>query len=164
MPDAVPPPSSPGPPGPGGLERDVALCRAESHFMDRLRELYADVQARIDAAGFQCRACGQCCHFARAGHRVYVSTGELALLASAPPPPDGAAGPLRCAYQAGQACTACTRRPLGCRVYFCTEPGHSRAAETYEEIHRAIRAAHRDAHLPYRYTELTAALAELFPA
>ena len=162
-PEAMPPASNPRPEARSDLQRDLAQCRADPHLMERLRAIYARLQAEIDAAGTQCNACGQCCRFDRVEHRLFVSTAELALLTAVRPPPDGATGDLRCAYQVAADCTARDRRPLGCRVFFCPDQSRSWCAETYEEHHRAVRAAHEPGDLPYRYVELTAALARLFP-
>ena len=127
-------------------------------FLDALTDLYARLGAEIDAAGATCDGCGACCDFARAGHRLYVSTGELALLTRQTPPADGARGPLRCPYQLAARCAARASRPLGCRIFFCTPPADSWCEDLYERYHRAIRALHDAHHLPYTYVELTAAL------
>jgi hypothetical protein len=110
-----------------------------------------------------CRACGKCCKFDLTGDRLYVSTGELALLCKVPPPKPGLVRVLRCPYQVGRRCTARDRRPLGCRTFLCQKSSAPPRQEIYETHHRAIRRLHRRCNLPYRYVELTAALAELFP-
>jgi len=144
------------------LAADVALCGADEELLACLREVYARLEADIDSADLECRACGHCCLFDRADHTLFVSTGELALLASQPVRPGCTPRPLRCAYQVDSRCTARDRRPLGCRVFFCSQDRRPRYPETYETLHRAVRAAHQRRKLPYRYVELTAALAELF--
>ncbi|MGA2265810.1 MAG: YkgJ family cysteine cluster protein [Phycisphaerae bacterium] len=141
----------------------VAACRADEGFLRALRNLYAAADTAVAVRGLACKACGACCDFARAGHRLYVSTGELALLVQTPPPQPPRAGG-RCPYQVEERCTIHPRRALGCRLFFCDPPGREGSGETYEAFHARIRQLH-DAHgLPYAYVELTAALAELFPA
>jgi len=144
MPSATPPASS----------LDASSARA-------LAGLYARLDDEIAAAGATCDACGLCCDFQRAGHRLYASTMELALLwsvrpAGADPPPS-----LQCPYQVEGACTARSRRPLGCRVHFCRPPSEQWCEQVYERYHRDIGALHERHDIPYRYVELTAALAEL---
>ncbi len=130
-------------------------------FLDALAEIYARLADEIAAAGASCDGCGRCCDFASAGHRLYVSTGELALLTRQGPPADGARGPLRCPYQVADRCTARHGRPLGCRIFFCSPPSDQWCEDLYERYHRAVRDLH-DAHgLPYTYVELTAALAHV---
>ena len=132
-------------------------------FLAALSEIYARLGAEIDAAGAECDRCGRCCDFARADHRLYVSTGELALLTRRMPPADGAVGPLRCPYQVSGRCGARDGRPLGCRIFFCTPPADQSWQDIYERYHRAVRDLHDQHGLPYTYVELTAALAHLFP-
>ena len=129
-----------------------------------LAELYARLDAEIAAAGASCDACGNCCDFQRAGHRLYVSTAELARLASVRPAARGTCTPLHCPYHLADACTARNRRPLGCRVHFCRPPAPQWCEQIYERYHRDIRALHEARGIPYRYVELTAALARLFDA
>jgi len=126
-----------------------------------LGELYARLDAEIASAGANCEACGQCCDFQRAGHRLYVSTAELALLAGVRPTAAASPAPLRCPYRIDGACTARARRPLGCRVHFCTPPSEQWCEQIYERYHHAIGALHEEYDIPYRYVELTAAIAEL---
>jgi len=160
MPDATPRANSTPAGAKSDLAADLALCQADERLFERLRDIYARLEAEIDDAGVDCHACGRCCYFESIDHRLFVSTGELALLVSEPPGPGYMPLPLRCRYQVGPQCTARDRRPLGCRVFFCSQGAW--CAETYEKHHRDIRAAHDERRLPYRYVELTATIAELF--
>jgi hypothetical protein len=100
-----------------------------------------------------CRACGDCCIFEQAEHRLYASTGELTLLTSVPPPQPPAI--LRCAYQRNSVCSARDRRPLGCRIYFCEDTASLFIKTCYEEYHREIGLLHNRHDVPYRYVEVT---------
>ena len=150
----------PAPPGavPGELARAVAACRRNAAFLAEIGQILAEASADTDQAD-DCRACGQCCRFAEFGHRLYVSTGELALLTLSPPP--AAVQPGRCPYQTGPACTARDRRALGCRLFVCQSGSAERSAAAYERFHARIRHCHADHALPYLYVELAAGLAEL---
>ena len=130
------------------------LGRAE--FLDELRRILADAERAIAASDPACESCGQCCDFTRMDHRLYVSTGELALLCSQPAPRP--AKLWRCPYQIDKKCLARRDRPLGCRVFFCRSPLEE---DFYEQFHRKIVQLHRQFSVPYFYTELTGALLTL---
>jgi Fe-S-cluster containining protein len=142
------------------LAAAAARCRADAEFLASLRALYAAVDATVAARGWRCKACGACCDFASSNHRLYVSTGELALLTSIPPP--HALAPGRCPYQIDGKCSARDIRALGCRLFFCDPAAREAFQRDYETHHRQLRRLHEAAGLPYRYVELTAALEELF--
>jgi len=140
------------------LARAVQRGRRSAAFLSDLAEILRDADAAVAAEGPACRACGECCHFNGFGHRLYVSTGELALLsASRPRRP---CRPGRCPYQVAARCTARRRRGLGCRVFFCDPAWQERSGALYERFHGRIQRLHGRARVPYHYVELTAALAE----
>jgi len=97
---------------------------------DRIRELYAEVDRLVAAAGPRCDASGRCCRFKEYGHTLFLSGLEAdVLLESAP----AYAKPVTadfCPFQVENLCTAREPRPVGCRVYFCDE--------TYQETGNAI--------------------------
>jgi Fe-S-cluster containining protein len=144
------------------LTAAAARCRTDAAFLGAIRTLYAAVDAAVATRGWRCKGCGACCDFASSGHRLYVSTGELALLTGTPPPQPVAAG--RCAYQIDSQCTVRDARALGCRLFFCDAAARETYQQDYETYHRQLRHLHEAAGLPYRYVELTAAMAELFGA
>jgi len=154
----VPPTNEPPLTGAASVGRAVERCRRDPRLLVELADLLRRAEAA--AAGWACRACGECCRFEAFGHRLYVSAGELALLIGSPPAAPCEAG--RCGYQVGPHCTARDRRPLGCRVFFCDAPAEQ-AEAVYEPLHRQIRDLHDRLDLPYLYVELSGALAELFP-
>jgi Fe-S-cluster containining protein len=156
----MPPPAEGRDQGASSLAAAAARCRADAGFLEALRTLYAAVDAAVAARGWHCKACGACCDFTSSGHRLYVSTGELALLTSAAPPQALAAG--RCPYQIDGRCTVREARALGCRLFFCDPAAREVFQQDYETYHRQLRRLHQAAGLPYRYVELTAAMEELF--
>ncbi len=141
------------------LGEAVALCRADAKFTSALCEIYTRADLAVAKRSPDCRACGACCRFDRMGHRLYVSTGELAMLCETPPSQPFRPG--RCPYQSGSQCTARRRRPLGCRVFFCGEGPAEWSSELYEKYHAQIRRLHESHGLPYSYVELTAGLREI---
>lgn len=80
--------------------------------------------AAEEALAAACRACGACCDFTRAEHVLYAERIEVqyAVLKAA-----GAGGEDigrgTCPYHRGGRCVNREGRPLGCRVYFCSEQG-----------------------------------------
>ena len=147
-------------PAAGTLARAVSVARRTQGFCEELLRLYERVDSELAAGGARCYGGGACCRFDLMGHRVYASTGELAIL-TGEPPPERPPTPLRCPYQLGPRCRAHPRRPLGCRVFFCRTGPDDLSSETYERFHRRIRGLHDRFGVPYLYAELTAALEQL---
>lgn len=144
---------------PSSLAAAVAQARGNEGFLAAVRDIYAVADAAVSARPWQCKACGACCDFAARGHRLYLSTGELALLAADRPPQLPAEG--RCPYQVDNLCTVRAVRALGCRVFFCDPQAATTFEQDYEPYHRRLRLLHDAAGIPYHYVELTAALGEL---
>ncbi|QEL15912.1 hypothetical protein [Limnoglobus roseus] len=86
---------------------------------DRLRAVYAEVDAAVAAASPRCDASGRCCRFTEYGHTLFLSHFEAEILLEAglpfakPVTRDG------CPFQVDNLCTARDHRPIGCRIYFC---------------------------------------------
>jgi len=144
--------------GDDALRGAVATCQTDGRVLDGLSAIFRDVDGAVRLAGSVCMGGGGCCRFALAGHRLYVSSAELALLQNGPPV--GSAGPLVCPWQQGPACSARERRPLGCRTFFCRMDPRL-VAELYESAHARIRRLHEVNAVPYIYVEMTAALEQL---
>jgi len=155
------PPGDDAPAEPLNIARAVRLCQADETFVPALRQLYRAVDAETAASGLTCMGGGACCKFDLADHRLYLSTGELALL-TAEPPPGPLGRPGRCPYQLGPRCLGRDRRPLGCRTFFCAPRGQDVRVRLYEAYHRQIRSLHERRWLPYAYVELTSTLSQLF--
>src|SRR5688500_9413909 len=81
--------------------------------------VYADLQREIDARKPLCTASGRCCRFDEFGHRLYVTTIELAAFVAGLTDGPTQANPGGCPFQLGGLCSVHTIRPFGCRVFFC---------------------------------------------
>lgn len=138
----------------------VDACRRNRVLLSDLVELYADLDEDIRRAGDACRACGACCDFRTAGHRLFASTGEFALLVESAPPA-ASVRPLECPYLNAGRCTVRPWRPLGCRAYFCEGGARQHPEGRYERFHARIRRLHQSLWAPYAYAELTAGLSQL---
>lgn len=139
----------------------IALCRRTPALLEALRELYLWADQQIAALGPTCMGGGGCCRFDLAGHRLYASTAEMAILLEVPPTSQTQIF-FRCRYQIGPRCTARARRPLGCRTYFCDEEIELRGRLIYETCHEKIRQLHDLHKVPYIYSECTCAVSRMY--
>jgi Fe-S-cluster containining protein len=151
--------------------------------LETLAELYEQLDHDIARRKPICNTSGRCCKFEAWGHRLYVSTLELASFQHitgvetkakpfADAIPRGITFPLPlymedgefspgCPWQIDGLCTARAARPLGCRIYFCDTTAESWQQERYEHYHQKIVALHEEFLIPYRYMEWRQALALL---
>ncbi|MCD4825221.1 MAG: YkgJ family cysteine cluster protein [Phycisphaerae bacterium] len=137
----------------------VLQAAGNGPFLDQLGEILHQGDLALAEYRPACRGCGICCDFAKMDHRLYVSTGELALLTRAGE--SATPAELRCPYQAGANCTAREFRPLGCRMFFCDANLTDTHEAIYEKFHGEIRLLHHRFDIEYFYVELTAALCRL---
>ena len=136
----------------------LASCRGDAAFLGDLRQLLDQAELAVVEHQPSCRACGRCCRFDFMEHRLYLSTGELALLTEQPPPAPLQA--LRCPYQVDHQCAARRVRPLGCRTFFCDVSLRESCRNLHERFHARIVRLHEQHNVPYLYMELTAGLAQ----
>lgn len=145
--------------------------------MSAVRAIYADLAAETLHRSPRCDASGRCCHFDAFGHRLYVTTAELATFLSdlgdvATAPDLGSGGGVRlpilgeppepgCRFQVGGLCSVHTVRPFGCRIFFCDPTATDWMTDAYERYHARLRELHSAYEIPYRYVEWRAALREL---
>jgi Fe-S-cluster containining protein len=128
-----------------------------------VEDLYAEVAGEIDRRRPVCKSSGRCCRFGEFGHRLYVTTMELAafvhLLGGAAPA--GEQGGQVCPFQVDGLCSVHAIRPFGCRIFFCDPTAGNWQREQYERFHARLRTLHEQLNVPYRYGEWLSAL-ELF--
>lgn len=125
--------------------------------------MYAELQGEIDARRPLCQASGRCCRFEEFGHRLYVTTVELAAFVASLPervvasPWDGTG----CPFQLDRLCSVHAARPFGCRVFFCDATATEWQNERYERFHADLKRLHEELKVPYFYVEWRAALRAL---
>ena len=164
--------------------RDAVMQAAtRPEIRSAVARVYADLQREIDARKPLCTASGRCCRFEEFGHRLYVTTIELAAFASSlsltetasagsavpnalPPHHETAVRQSRtygggCPFQINGLCSVHTIRPFGCRVFFCDSTSDQWQHEQYERFHAALKRLHEDFAVPYRYVEWREALRQL---
>jgi hypothetical protein len=145
------------------LRQAVEACWACEGLMARIAEILADADKAIANMGASCMGGGCCCKFDLAGHRLYVSTAELALLCQSPPPNLDRCLVNRCPYQKNSRCLARSRRPLGCRTFFCKSQRNQGFHQLYEHSHLLVRQAHTAfTVVPYRYVEMVSGIEALY--
>ena len=143
------------------VSQAVKACQACRPLMDEILSLYGQVEEDISRLGAVCLGGGTCCRFDRMGHRLYASSGEIALLMTAKEawPANLTLG--RCPWQKGPSCKARLFRPLGCRTYFCDARIADNFQEIYEKYHLLVKSAHQKHCTPYAYVDLIGYLMQL---
>jgi len=138
-----------------------ASRRAEA--LASVDDLYRDVQTEIDRRRPLCVVSGRCCRFDEFGHRLYVTTLELAhFLHHLPPAHARATNPRGCPFQLQKLCTVHSFRPFGCRIFFCDATSTDWQHHMYERFHGDLKRLHETLEVPYYYIEWRQALESLF--
>jgi hypothetical protein len=120
----------------------------------RVRELYARVDAEVAAEGPRCDSSGRCCRFKEYDHTLFISHIEAeVLLASAPSYSKPVTNEF-CPFQVGNLCTAREPRPLGCRIYFCDPTYQERSHEITESALKELKLIAEEEGLGWRYAPL----------
>jgi Fe-S-cluster containining protein len=125
--------------------------------------VYRAVQGEVDARRPACAVSGRCCRFEEYGHRLYVTTLELAAFIRglnddrSPGAWDGTG----CPFQRSKLCTVHAIRPFGCRMFFCDATSTDWQNDAYERFHTRLKGLHAELEVPYFYVEWRAALRAL---
>ena len=157
-------------------------------LLAELDAFFAQLDQRIADHQPVCRNRGACCKFGAFGHKLYVTTLELAYFRARhadrlqerdlrPKQEDqraagfslrglaisknAAAANQSCPYQQNGLCTTREGRPLGCRVFFCESADEGWQSELTEWALGRLREMHERFDVPYVYSEWLAALAGL---
>jgi Fe-S-cluster containining protein len=144
------------------LKSAVEVAAGREDVVRMIDDLYARVQRSIDARKPLCSISGRCCRFEDYGHRLYVTTLELAAflkqhLGADVSSWDGTG----CPFQVNKLCSVHTLRPFGCRMFFCDPSATDWQNETYERFHAELKTLHEHLGVPYYYVEWRRALVEL---
>lgn len=131
-----------------------------------ISELYQNLQNAIDKRRPLCVASGKCCQFERYGHRLYITTAEMAASYAAlrnhsHPPENPTWNHSGCPFQIGRLCGIHSIRPFGCRIFFCDPTSTDWQQQEYENFHARIKQLHQTHQIPYFYMEWRQALGSL---
>ena len=145
---------------PQDLQKAVRAASERDDVRDAVHELYSRVQRQINLRRPLCLVSGRCCRFEEFGHRLYVTTLELAAflhdapMAQSAPEWDGGG----CPFQRDKLCTVHAIRPFGCRIFFCDASSTEWQNELYERFHSELKSLHDQLGVPYFYVEWRQAL------
>jgi Fe-S-cluster containining protein len=141
------------------LRHAVEAAAARPQVGAAVAALYAEVAAEIDRRRPLCVISGRCCRFEEYGHRLYVTTLELAAFrggysGGAVAAWDGTG----CPFQVNKLCGVHAIRPFGCRMFFCDASSTEWQNDAYERFHADLKSLHERLDVPYFYVEWRAAL------
>jgi Fe-S-cluster containining protein len=148
------------------LSQAVHSAAHRDEVREAIHALYADLQRKIDDRRPVCIASGRCCRFEEFGHRLYVTTMELAaflheLQRLAAPTASGDWDGRGCLFQRNKLCGVHAIRPFGCRMFFCDATSTDWQQEQYERFHERLKLLHEQLAVPYFYIEWREALRRL---
>ena len=146
----------------GEVKQIVYRAAGRPEVRHSVARVYDDLQKAIDQRKPVCNTSGRCCRFEEFGHRLYVTTIELATfvyeleLGNVNPP---AAGDDKgCPFQIGGLCGVHSIRPFGCRIFFCDATATQWQQDQYEQFHARLKQLHETLNVPYLYLEWRSAL------
>ena len=162
------------------LRRAVEAAAGRADVGTAVRSVYDAVDVEIGRRRPTCDASGRCCRFEEYGHRLYVTTLELAaflngrdevrrsvaeggrpstaspfVILHPSPSPWDATG---CPFQEGKLCGVHAIRPFGCRMFFCDPTSTDWQNDAYERFHGQLKQLHQTLGVPYFYVEWRQAL------
>lgn len=151
---------------------ELVACSRRPELIEAVRSLYRELDAEIAGYGPTCWNKGKCCQFGAYGHRLFVTTLEIAYYlamqsADAGRPQSGTSvGALAnqgdtCPHAREGRCQARECRPLGCRVFHCDPRAQQWQGPMSERYLRRLRKLHDELGVPYMYLDWMAALAVL---
>lgn len=156
------------------LSQAIAEAAGREDVRAAVWRIYRLLEQEINRRRPVCQASGRCCRFEEYGHRLYVTTLELAAFARdlrTPPATNPAekgtlalpvVGPSAgCVYQVDGLCSVHAIRPFGCRIFFCDASAEQWQQEQYERFHAELKQAHEALDVPYFYVEWRQGLAAM---
>jgi Fe-S-cluster containining protein len=144
----------------------VREASGRAEVITAVEMLYAQLAQEIERRRPVCGMSGRCCHFEDYGHRLYLTTAEMATFLfrlGSQRPPAAAWDGRGCPWQQGTTCSVHTLRPFGCRIYFCDPSAKLWQEQLYERLHAQLKQIHEQHQVPYFYTEWRLALRSLWP-
>jgi Fe-S-cluster containining protein len=140
------------------LTQAIVEAAARDEVVEAIGAIYGAVNQEIDARRPVCVMSGRCCRFEEYGHRLYVTTMELAAFLRS-----GLLGERLglnstwdgqgCPFQINRLCSVHSFRPFGCRVFFCDPAATQWQQDLYEQYHAQLKRLHESLNVPYFYLE-----------
>jgi len=123
-----------------------------AEVIDAMRDFYAETDRLIAVHQPQCANRGLCCRFGEFGHRLYVTSLEVAYYLSGHPVPPVVEDDI-CPHAYDAACHARDHRPMGCRIFYCDPAAASWQGPLTEERLATLRTLHEKLNVPYIYAD-----------
>lgn len=142
----------------------VAGSEISRRQLERVAEVYKWLELQVCSGGEmagECRSCGDCCDFEGFDHRLFVTPPELMYLAAnlgaegIKPMPSN-----RCPYNLDGKCAIYKYRFCGCRIFCCNGDADFQSRLS-EQALKKLKSICTEFQIPYRYTDLAAALNNL---
>ena len=149
----------------------VAGFGTNNRLLEEVAEIYTWLAAQIrdnNKLTGQCNACGKCCDFGGPAadsehgfdHRLFVTPPELMYLAA------NLGSTLlttSCPYNIDGKCTVYEYRFASCRIFYCSADVDFQS-KLSESVLEKLKSLCTEFQIPYRYTDLAAALNSLADA
>lgn len=140
---------------------DAVAAAIRSPLLSTIDDCYRRFEVERALRKPSCSQSGKCCRFEEYGHRLFVTTLEMARFWQHVAPTQEALPSWNgsgCPYQVDRLCLVHPARPFGCRAYFCDPSSTRWQNDQYERFHGEIRELHHRADVPYLYVEWREAL------
>ncbi len=156
----------------------VAGCGTNNRLLEKVAEIYTWLDTQIrdnnELTG-RCKACGKCCDFAGPApdaeqgfdHRLFITPPELMYLTANLGAENIKSMPTnrplggKCPYNIDGKCTVYEYRFASCRIFYCKADVDFQG-ELSESALEKLKSLCTEFQIPYRYTDLGAALGMTF--
>lgn len=143
------------------FRRAVESAAGREEVGRAVRNVYLAVQDAIDLRQPLCQASGRCCRFEQFGHRLFLTTLEMAAFIAELrqlPNISPTHNPGGCVFQQERLCGVHTIRPFGCRIFYCDPSATEWQQEQYARFHAELKRLHERLGVSYFYVEWREAL------
>ena len=119
-----------------------------------LEKMYSDLDEDLQKLENPCTACGNCCNFKLAEHRLYISSLEFEWLNEKYKSDKDIADDI-CPFMREQKCTVRDRRMIGCRTYFRlhTQKNKESAEGLYEKYLNLLKEKYQQKKISWQYMD-----------
>ena len=121
-----------------------------------IEQLYNWIDAEVAGTG-DCKACGDCCDFEKFGHRLYVTSVELAYFTGNMKQDLHKMDTDVCPYRINGKCTVYPYRFAGCRIFACGRNADTESDLSEKSLEKLKQIGEKH-QIPYKYTDLKTAL------
>ncbi len=124
--------------------------------VEAMRKFYQALDRRVEQHQPTCWNRAQCCQFGSYGHRLYVTTLEVAYYLATGTTTQPAIPPIvedTCPHAIEGKCHARERRPMGCRIFYCDPNAQTWQGPLTEAQLKELRDLHETLNVPYVYAD-----------